>query len=636
MKCFNSVLLLPALLALMWIGARASGDPALTLPDVLARHAQALGGLGALALPQTQRTVGTLEVGGLRGAYVSVFRAPDHIWSEQKLGLLDDTSGTDGRISWQHDTNGNVRLLSEEELRSQRNGLYLDTYSYLFPDRLPGKVLLRPATERRTGDYVLDIAPEGGKPFTLFLDPKSFLIVREQHAQDDRTVTTAFSDYKPMAGVMTASVERTGTGERKYDAVMTLSDITDAVDAADTLFALPQIDKNYVWSKPGATSVTLPFDFADHWPNLLVGLNDQAANIVLDSGAGGLTLDKRAADILKLKPEGTLEARGYGGSADEYPVRIDALDLGRQLTFHAVSAAAIKMPDSFAIGAVAPAVGFVGYDLLSRFVVKLDYARRSITLTEPGAWTPGPEDGQELPLELDDNVPSVLAKLDGLPPARFLIDTGDAASFVKIYGPYAVANKLTSQYAKGVERAGSGVGGESPARRARVRAFTLAGITVQDIPVDFSLDARGGASKLLAGAIGSDFLARFTVTFDFPHRRAFFAPNADVNQPFLTRTFGVDVVELPDAHRKNVNHVIIVGVDSKSPAYRAMLDAGSELLKIDGKSATDMGLAEVRRLLSPEGGQSSHELSVAGPRGGIGTVKVTEYDPLPPSGENKS
>ena len=97
----------------------------------------------------------------------------------------------------------------------------------------------------------------------------------------------------------------------------------------------------------------------------------------------------------------------------------------------------------------------------------------------------------------------------------------------------------TSKYPHGIPTVGGGIGGVSAARLTRVRSFTVAGLTLRGVPTDFSLDTKGGASQVDAGSIGSALLARFVVTFDYPHGRVFFAPGPDSLRPFDTRTSGL-------------------------------------------------------------------------------------------------
>ncbi len=123
-------------------------------------------------------------------------------------------------------------------------------------------------------------------------------------------------------------------------------------------------------------------------------------------------------------------------------------------------------------------------------------------------------------------------------------------------------------------------------------------------------------------------MSHFTVTFDYPHSRIFFAPNADTHKPFDTRTFGIYVFERPDPSVPKKTMLMLYN-DPKAPVQKSGVRNFSTLLKIDGQDALKLGVGEIHRLLSPAGGKEAHDLFIIGPDGGSGHVKVTQYDPLP-------
>ncbi len=172
----------------------------MTLETLLQKHLEALGGAEAVAAIQSTRVTSDVPTGGIQGTITTIYAAPDKEYEEDKLGILDITQGYDGKNAWQRDTNGNVRPLAGEELKDLRVQLFFDTNSYVLPGRMPGKMTLRPQTEPGTGNYIVDALPEGGKPTTLFFDPQTFFIVKEQHLDDNVPVTTTYSDYRTVDG----------------------------------------------------------------------------------------------------------------------------------------------------------------------------------------------------------------------------------------------------------------------------------------------------------------------------------------------------------------------------------------------------------------------------------------------------
>ncbi len=601
--------------------------PEMTTSAVLARHLEALGGKAAVSAIQNTRVTQTVETGGIHGTVTTVYKAPDKEYEQDSLGIIDTTEGYDGHTAWRKDSNGNVRLLGDDERRELRLQLFIDTNSYVLPDEgIPGKVTLRPQREAGTGDYVLDVLPTDGKPSTLFLDPKTFLIAREEHLDDNVRVVTTYRDYRSVNGVQFPYSQTTTNGAARYDVVSRVTQIANNAPVADSLFALPSaMGSRAVFLTPGASSATTTFTLDDGEISVPVSINGTASRVYLDSGASGLALSQTIADTLHLQTQGYLEARGYGGSTDLHPVKITTFDIPGAVRLSGLAAVAIALPPGFETGLSGPLAGFIGYDLLSHFVTRIDYAHNTITLTDPAKFTPTPADGHPLPLNLDNDVPSITAQFGNLPPAQFLIDTGDESA-LRLYGPYVDQNKLRQKYPKEMPTVGGGIGGESRSVVAKTDSFSVAGVTLRGIPTEFSLDTKGGASQILAGSLGSRLLSRFVVTFDYPHGRLFFAPNINAAKPFDTRTFGLSVISAKD--QANTVHVVVVDVAPGSPAATAGVIPMDQIVQVDGQPVSALGLTRIRALLSPEGGDGPHTLILSSPLGVQRTVKVALFDPL--------
>ncbi len=602
----------------------ARTSTSLTTAEILQRHLAALGGKEAVAAITSTRVVADVLTGGLTGTVTTIYAAPEDEYEEDKIGPLDITQGYDGKTAWRRDTNDNIRLLGPDEIQNLRNQLYFDTNSYVLPGPIKGTITLRPQRDHGTGDYVLDALPDGGKPTTIFLNPKTFLIDREQHKDDDVTVITSFTDYRPVNGVEFPFAQHTTNGNKRYDISLTVKSLTNDDAAPASLFQEPTADNRADFVTPGATSATVPFDFSEGEIALGVTLNGQPERVFLDSGSSGVAIAKTVADALHLPQSGFLEARGYGGSTDLLPVKVATFEVPGAIRLTDVAAVAIPLSPALNSFLATPVAGFVGYDLFSHYVIRVDFPKRQITFIAPGSFQPTADDGQAVPIALDDDIPTLTAQLDALPPARYLVDTGDSGQ-LRLYGPYVAKNHLDRKYPGGTMTEGGGVGGASLSRLARVNAFTVAGVTLHDIPTDFSLDTKGGASQIEAGSVGVALLSRFVVTFDYPHGRIFFAPGPGASQPFNTRTSGlaVGLGGLPQ-------HVLITAVAPGAPAQFSGIKPGDTLVSVDGVSATQLGLPGVRSLLSGGDGKTQHVLMIQSGQAAPRAVTVTLYDPLAP------
>jgi predicted aspartyl protease len=482
-----------------------------TLSDILTRHLAALGGEQALDNIKNTRVVATLETGGTTGTITTLFSAPDKEFEEDILGALDVTQGYDGVVAWKKDSNGAVRELGGDELKDLRNQLYYDTNAYVLQGRMKGRETLVPGTEPGTGNYIILAQPAGGKPMKIYIDPNSFLIARDEQTEDDQTVVTSFGSYERVDGVMFPTKQHVTNGNTRYDADVTVNKIENNVVVAGNPFSEPALAATAGFIKPGAHEATT--DLIPEYGELALecAINGHPVTLFLDSGAAGIALSQDVVKRLNLKEQGYLQANGYGGSTDFRPVRLSTFEVKNCVSISNDTAVAVDLPDSFQEMADRPVSGFVGYDLLSRFVVQIDYKTRKIKFIDPSTFKPGPEFGTELPLDLDNDVPQIPAKLDGLPVAKYLVDTGDVAG-LRLYGPYVQSNGLRNIYKNGVQTVGGGIGGLSYSWRTRVHSLTVGGMTLKDVPTDFSLDTKGGGSIIEAGALGGTVLAHFIVT----------------------------------------------------------------------------------------------------------------------------
>ena len=596
----------------------AADSPRLTLTELLTRHEKAVG-KHASPLPLNVQVSGALEGSGLRGTFRTTEKPPDKEYTQTTLGDETFSSGYDGKNAWCQDANGNVRLMTREELKGERT----DAEAALQAGIVAAHLTLRPIVERTSDDYIVDAQPPGGKAIAIYLDPMSFLVRKTEVAYDDQTVTTTYQAWQTTDGATYPARWTVSSGTAKYDEVYSITGIAQNVDAPDTLFAVPSPPKNYRFLKPGITAVSVPFRYQDTKIAMTGVFNGVPTRFALDSGAGGIALSQALTDELGIQPQGTFQSRGIGGSLPAHEVRLKTFEIPDAIEFDNISASSGIPVIGFS---ALPLTALVGYDLLSRFVVRVDYTDQQVTFTEPDAFTPSATDGVALPLELDDDMPTVEAQFDAFPPARFLIDTGDPGT-IRLNAPYVSANRLRERYKKGQPLLSGGIAGAAEFDVAHARSLKLAGVTIPGIPTSFPHDLRGGSSQEVAGAIGAQVLRRFTVTFDYPHQRLFLAANPDAAQPFETRGFGIALKGRQDD--KGKLRVYVTGLDPDGQAHKDGLMLLDEVEKIDGDSVSDLSVDEISKRLSVNSDKPIHRLSVRHLTGEKGAINVRLYDLLP-------
>ena len=155
--------------------------------------------------------------------------------------------------------------------------------------------------------------------------------------------------------------------------------------------------------------------------------------------------------------------------------------------------------------------GVIGFGVLSHCVAVIDLKHAAISLHDPvqyklprGEWTA---------LDLSQRAPVITAVFEGHED-RFLLDTGDNGRVV-FYEPAVRKWSLLEGRALTDCKLG-GVGGFVQRSRARIATLKLGGLTLEDVPASFALQAKGMYGQTdRAGKIGAGVLQQFVLVVDY-------------------------------------------------------------------------------------------------------------------------
>ena len=492
----------------------------ITLQDLLARHINALGGREAIKHIVITRITAYIYTGGATGTAITAFQYPNKEFEEDKISSVDVLQGFSGQKGWRRGPSGELRALSPDEISDVVNQLYFDTGSYAFGAPMHGTVTLGPT---ENGDYTLDVVPDGGKSSVVTINHATYLIESEQHMEDNVPVTTVFSDYRTVDGVLFPFAQHVSNGRSRYDISIKVQKVEDNVTLDSGLFTEPAPPAEIKFEDPRKVNVTLPITISDNAIVVSAHINGEPAKLILDTGAAGLAINKAFADSSGLKQGGILEANGYGGSTDFRPAVIHDLYVSNTLHLHDVSSAVISFPDALLKGMPHDVVGFIGYDLLSKFVTQFNINSRNIELIEPRSFVGGYVYGRAIDLQLDDDVPSIMAKIDGSP-VRLLIDSGDP-SHLRLYSPFEQSHHELRVDSKN-QLVGGGIGGLSRSESTVVPSLSIAGKVFRNVPSEVTVEKDGDNSLRYGGAIGEELMAEMTMTLDYPDQKAYIKQNS--------------------------------------------------------------------------------------------------------------
>lgn len=589
-----------------------------TAAGLLARAKEASGGRAWDAI-STRRVRARLHAGGLDGSAESIedVRTGYHAL-HYSLGPISGGGGFDGKTAWTQDASGQARAEAGEDARlAAANEAYRTALAFWYPQRWPAEVeSLGRREEGARGFDVLRITPRGGRPFELWIDGATRLFDRVAEAGAVELRTYYFSDFREVDGVKVPFATRSTNGDTRYDQLVTAESISFNQPIAAADFAMPAPPPPDFTLAGGATSVSVPFELLNNHIYLDVTLEGKGPFRLLCDTGGANVVTPDLARTLGLTPQGALQGRGVGDKSEDVGlVKVGALEVGGVTLRDQVFAVFNLGPLTGAEGV--PVNGLIGYEVFKRFVVRVDYEHRALTLTLPAAFSYHGT-GVVVPFKFNEHIPQVEGAIDGIAGA-FDIDTGSRAS-VDLLGPFVEEHGLRARYAPKLEGvAGWGVGGPARAQFTRAGSLRLGGLEVSRPLIELTLQTKGTFSgKYVAGNVGGALLSRFNVTFDYSRQQLIFERHSGSDQPMPFDRAGAWfnlAAGAPPTFE-------VIDVYAGSAAADAGLRQGDRIVAVDGKTPAELPLPALRERLrsAPPGTRVRLTVDRAGQRSDIVVV----------------
>lgn len=546
----------------------------------LAGTAEAIGAAAVAGYAQ-ETLEGELIAAGLHGSfrYALDLRTGAFVETDD-LGPYSGQSGFDGKLPWERDAARDVLVHETAAAKAAAiSTAYRNRLGYLHPE--PNVTLSAlPAANRDGKSFeVVHVEIKDGRPFDLWIDPVTHLPARVTDLDDSKPHSIEYADYRRVNGVTVPFSTRDVPLDPRSRSEYRVKSVTFSKRLAAQTFAIPpSAPPDYTVSAP--LPVIVPFTMESNHLVADVTLEGKPARAIFDTG-GRNVITPELAKALGLTESGSL----LGAGAGEGTVKI-SLTRARSLGFGAIAMrdqnfSVISLPNAITHGGDRPVEMIVGFEILKRFVTRIDYVARTLTFTPAGAFTYRGS-GVAVPLLFDDTTPRVRGSLDGLP-GLFQIDTGSAGSLT-LTSPFIAANDLRHKYkVVGNVVTGRGVGGYSRSDLARGGTLMLGTVAVSNPVLELSTDARGAfASREYAANVGNDVLRRFIITFDYARRVM-----------YMERTPGGAVPPPPNrsgmyAQNDDRRYFEIVDVLPNGPAASAGLRAGDHITVVDGKPADSL------------------------------------------------
>lgn len=346
----------------------------------------------------------------------------------------------------------------------------------------------------------------------------------------------------------------------------------------------------------GYDKITVPFDIYNNLVVIDVLLNRSLPlKFILDTGVRTSVLtEKTLTDLLNLPYSRKITIPGAGGKkfVDAFVVNNVSLNIGRiEGTGHALLVLEedlLQLKNFLGVNVH----GILGYELFSRFVVDLNYDKKTITFYDPKTFKKKRR-FVELPIMVEDTKPYLIANLliRGADTVRgkFMLDTGASHTILlderagdEIYAPEPnIASTL-----------GRGLGGNIYGKVARIDKIWVDKYKFEGAVAIFPDRNNYEVSleqNFRLGTFGGGIMSRFRIIFDFVNQKLYVKKGGSYHEPFEFNLSGL-VIKADGAY---LREYIIDNVRKDSAAEAAGLKKGDEIIILNGVRAYKMNLDEV-------------------------------------------
>ncbi len=318
---------------------------------------------------------------------------------------------------------------------------------------------------------------------------------------------------------------------------------------------------------------------------------------IVDSGVRHIILtEKTYGDLLELKYSRKISIRGAGDKQDveAYVASNVSLNLpgvvGRGLTLLTLEEDYLNLRGYLG----AEVHGIIGYDLFSRFIVKVDYVNKIMTLYEHSKFKP-PKRYTSLPLQIHNGKPYIETNMTLEDDLKFvsstLIDTGASHALqIEANGNSDITppkKHLKSQL-------GIGLGGEITGSLGRIPALSVAGFNFKNIICSFPDTSSYDLQEEIPnrhGTLGGEVLSRFFLIFDYFNNQLYLKKNNAYSRAFHYNKSGLTVaVEYASLHKFRITKI-----RAGSAAEQAGIKTGDIILKINGFDGNELDLNKVNQ-----------------------------------------
>lgn len=294
---------------------------------------------------------------------------------------------------------------------------------------------------------------------------------------------------------------------------------------------------------------------------------------ILDTGSSGISLDSTTAAYFGLQPEPSNRSiRGIGGIRkvsflNDRTLRFPNLNVD-SLDFHVNDYSILTNVYGLHVD------GIVGYSLLNRYIVKVNYDSLFIEICSKGMIR-YPKGGFLLKPSMG-TLPVHFAKVRDAKShnVRFLHDIG-AGLCLMLSSDFVGDSGTISRKRVVLSKEAEGVGGTIDMKVTIVKELKIGPYRFRNVPTYIFDDEYNVTSyPFLAGIIGNDIFRRFNTIINYPRRDIYLVPNSHYRDPFDYSYSGMELYYVD-------GKILLGDVAKGSPAEAAGLKEGDEVIALN-------------------------------------------------------
>ena len=279
-----------------------------------------------------------------------------------------------------------------------------------------------------------------------------------------------------------------------------------------------------------AQTTEIPFELkGSHLYIKIQSKNNDNLNFIFDTGATGTTIDSTVAERVGISKDNlqTVTIDGNGGSQAYQMAAKQQLNMGGlalkdlnlvMANFKSLSANLGHQLD-----------GIIGYDVLSRYITKIDFDQKKLSLYEKMNET-DTSDYTGIPFEFSKNIliprfPISITLANGETfTGRVMFDTGSIFSLIVSNG-FNKFHDFKSKIGPSAMTHGRGVSAVTNDQIAIIKSMSVQGFDFGPMSIRLTVSETGKAYDGYLGILGIEIIKRFNVILDYTDQKIYLRPN---------------------------------------------------------------------------------------------------------------